>query len=117
MTRLEFIESNEKWLSENVRANLEQIPDNDWPAVVAGVGVINGGATEPGIDCNVAITHEAISDFESSRDVHWREKGVQSHLVLDGRPAALFENFQRRKGARRETALVIDLGDKRVVLT
>ena len=116
MTVAEYLAENEKWLGERISANISQIADEKWPVVVAGCKIINAGATDPGISCDVVLTHETISDFDSSRQAHWSERGVRSEIECDGHKAVLFENFQRSKGARRTSILVIDIDDKRVVL-
>lgn len=116
MTVQEYIQTNRQWLGERICANLEQIADSDWPALLEGTDIVNMGATDPGIDCDVVITHETLDDFDASRLGRWREAGIRTEVECGGRKAVLFDKFQRHKGAQRETILVIDFGDKRVAL-
>ena len=116
MTKQEFIVENAKYLDERVAANLEQIPDDLWAAVVAGTNELTHGGDEPGIDCDVVITRETVADFDNTRSTHWNESGARRAVDCGGRPAVLFEKFQRAKGQPRDTILVIDCGELTVVL-
>lgn len=112
----EYIAANSKWLDARVSANLCQIPDAAWPSVLAALEELYTGANEPGIDCDVAITHETIADFDDTRLHHWRERGARNEIDCSGRPAVFYAGFQRFKGSPRERCIVLDVGDRRVVL-
>ena len=76
---------------------------------------MNGGSTDPGIDCAVAITTETIGGFDNSR-TYWREKGSRTEIDCAGLPAVYYDRLQVLKGCDRVSQVVIDLGDRRVVL-
>lgn len=115
MTMQEYITANAKWLGERVSANLAQIPDAALPALVAACNDLGGG-DEPGIDCDVIITHESLADFDASRSQHWSEPGVREEVEYSGFKAVSYERLQLRKGTPRVSIIVVDIGDKRVAL-
>lgn len=112
----DFIADNAKWLDERLAANLSQIDDAAWPALLAGLSKINPGATDPGIDCDIVVTAETLSDFDASREKHWAERGARAELDCAGFKAVFYDRFQVARGRRRESIIVIDVGDKRVVM-
>ena len=114
MTIQEYIATNKQWLGARVSANLDQVPEDKWPALLAGVKVLGG--SEPGIDCDVVITHETFADFDQSRAQRWSESGTRKEAMLADCKSLLFDHFQSRRGTPRTSILVIDIGDKRVVL-
>jgi hypothetical protein len=116
MTKSEYLEENRKWLSDDNAAAICQIPDAAWDAVVEATGTVNTGASDPGIDCGVTITHETFGDFEDSRANFWTEKGSMKRLTIGGYPALHFERFQLRRGQPRHDQIVLDLGDIRIAL-
>ena len=116
MTKTEFLAENAKWLSDDNSDSLCQIPDEAWNAIVEATGTINMGATDPGIDCSIAITHETLADFEESRATFWTEKGKMTRLTIGGYSALYFERFQLRRGQPRRDQLVMDLGEIRAAL-
>jgi len=111
-----YLAANANYLDENSAAAISGLPDGAWPALVEAVGIINGGATDPGIDCNVAVTHETLSDMDDARAQHWSERGARHEHTLHGLPAIHYERFQLRRGTERRSQIVIDLGDRRVSL-
>jgi hypothetical protein len=111
-----FLAENAAYIDENSAVSLSSLDDAAWPALVAAVGELHPGATEPGVDCYVAVTHETLDDFQSSRDNHWRVRGVRSDHVVAGYRAVKYGRFQLQRGDQRRTQIVVDLGDIRVAL-
>jgi hypothetical protein len=116
MTVQEYITANSRWLGERISANLAQVPDDKWPAIIAGLDALNAGGSDPGIDCDVVVTRETLEDFERSREQYWAERGTKKEAELAGCRSLLFDHFQRGRGEPRTSCLVIDIGDRRVVL-
>mgnify|MGYP003650032680 CR=1 FL=1 len=112
----EFISANENYLTEEGVSVLQGITDVEWPALLAALEVLNPGATDPGVDCVLVKTHETIDDFKKSRLTSWSERGSQTDHELPGFKAVEFHNLQMAKGKQRTSIVVLDLGDRRVVL-
>jgi hypothetical protein len=112
----DYIAENTDHLDERLRANVGQIADDHWPAVLEALAIINPGSADPGIDCDVIITTETIADFDRSRAQHWSEQGQRRELLVGGSNGVHYDRFQRHKGARRDSCIIIDIGAKRVVL-
>ena len=116
MTKSEFIAENAAYLDDRILANLEQIPNEAWGAVVESVDLANAGGSEPGIDCDITITHDTIDDFETARREHWRECRRATMLTLGGLKVANYLGVQMHKGDRRRDIAVVDCGKIRVCL-
>ena len=112
----QYLTKNGKYIRESSAAALEQISDVSWPAILAALNELSGGATDPGIDCDVVITHETLDDFEAARANHWSERGLRSEIDCNGVPAVKYDRFQIRRGQPRRSQIVLDFGDKRVSL-
>lgn len=112
MTKQDYIEANGTHISDDSLAAIEQIPENAWAAVQAAADLID--ASNIGLDCEVAATHETIEDFQKSRNKHWAERGQTLTATLDGRA---WKNIQIAKGQRRQSLAVIDCGEIRIALT
>jgi len=111
-----FLAENEKWIDEASAAAISRIPADKWPAVIAALNIQSGGATDPGIDCNVAITHETLADFDAARANHWSERGSREEHTFDGIAAIKYERFQLARGRERRDMVVLDLGAVRLSL-
>ena len=111
-----YLTKNTKWIDENSAVAISTLSDAVWPAILDGLEELNGGSTDPGIDCAVAITTETINDFDNSRATYWREKGSRTEIECAGLPAVYYDRLQLRRGSDRVSQVVIDLGDRRVVL-
>ena len=106
-----------KYVGEDAAASLSGLPAEAWPALKAAVEDRNGSGSIPGIDCGIVITRETLADFDDARLRHWSERGSREAREYDGRPALLFERFQPMRGMTRRTAIVLDCGECRAVLT
>ena len=111
-----FLAENEKWIDEASAAAITQVNDAQWPAVLAALDIQSGGATDPGIDCNVAITHETLADFDAARVNHWSERGSRDEHNFNGIAAIKYERFQLARGQERRDMVVLDLGAVRLSL-
>ena len=112
-----YLSANAKYIGEDSAVAISTLSDAVWPAILAALDELNGGATEPGIDCSVAITHETLADFDNSRVNYWSEKGSRKVIDCAGLSAILYKRLQLSKGAERVEMVVVDLGDRRVALT
>lgn len=116
MTKAEFIAENTDYLNDRILANLEQIPDEAWNVVVECVDLANSGGSEPGIDCDIAITHDTLDDFETARSEHWRECRRATISTVGGFQVASYSGVQMHKGGQRRDIAIIDCGEIRVCL-
>ncbi len=114
------------YVDENSAIAIEGLPLEAWRALLEACAIlVDGNADDviPGIDCRVAKTHEALADWDDSRDNDWRKRGrrtdtwMTGDLGLSAWPARLFENVQMNKGQERGDYIVIDLGECRAVLS
>lgn len=111
-----YLAENANYLDKNSAAAISGFPESAWAALVQAVSILSGGGTNPGIDCNVAVTSEALADIDAARAQHWSERGARHEHELAGLTAIHFERFQLRRGAARRSQIVVDLGDRRVSL-
>ena len=116
MTISTYLTDNSNWIDERSAAAITQLNDAQWPAVLAALDEYSGGATDPGIDCNVAITHETLADFDDARANHWSERGSRDEHNFDGIAAIKYERFQLTRGQERRDMVVLDLGAVRLSL-
>ena len=117
MTQFDHIEANAQYMSDESAAALEQIPAAMWDRVLAAFDEqVNGG--EIGIDCEVAVTHETLADFDNSALNHWNEIDSSEAIESDGEKIGMaFHAVQLARGQRRHELVVVDCGEIRVVLT
>jgi len=119
MTQVQaFLETNKKYLplDSDSAVAISQVPDAAWPFILEALDEHSGGATDPGIDCAVAITRETLADFDASRANNWSERGAREEHTFGPYRALKFERFQLQRGDQRRNSLVIDLGEFRVAL-
>lgn len=112
----DYIAQQAKYLDPDSATAMSSLPDSAWPTLLAGLAVINPGATLPGIDCAVVVTHETLADFDAARAQHWANRGGRADCTCAGRPAVHYTGHQKRRGQPRSDMLVIDLGDIRAVI-
>ena len=111
-----YLAENAAYVDEMSAVALSGISDADWPAILAALDVVSGGATDPGIDCAVTVTAETLADFEESRARSWSEPGRRTEHQVGGRRAVHYERFQLHRGEPRKDMVVVDLGERRVAL-
>ena len=116
MTISTYLTENSQWIDESSAAAITQVDDSQWLAVLAALDEYSGGATEPGIDCNVAITHETLADFDAARANHWSERGSRDEHTFGDIAAIKYERFQLARGQERRDMVVLDLGAVRLSL-
>lgn len=114
----EMITANEcpiifDYASDETIAAIEQLPRESLADLESASRAIAG---DLGIDCEVAVTHETIEDFENSRTFHWVLMGtdISDDCTKNSRA---WKNIQTRKGETRGSMAVVDCGDLRAVLT
>lgn len=111
-----YLADNAAYIAEGDAAAIERIPDAAWPAILAALDELSGGATEPGIDCSVTTTSETLADFDRSRLTFWSEAGSRSEHEFSGLQAVKYERFQLRRGDPRRDMIVVDIGERRIAL-
>lgn len=112
-TKTSYLAENADNMDDDNAAAVEQIPAEMFAAVVAAS--LTGG--EPGIDCDVAVTHETLADFDDARKNSWNEKGGREVAQVNGQTVHYYKNVQVLRGQRRTDLTVIDCGEIRVVLS
>ena len=109
-TKAAHLAENSDYIGEDSLAAMEQIPESAWAMVQAAANAL--GASDIGIDCEVAATHETLEDFDNSR-LGWSERGKRTQ----GEGFITYQNVQIAKGRRRDNIAVIDCGEIRIALT
>ena len=112
----DYLAENASFIQGDTAVAIEQIPETAWPHILEALDELSGGATAPGIDCDVFVTHETLEDFVHSRTTYWSEPGRFVRLTFGGYAAMKFLRFQMRRGQPRGDMLVVDLGEFRVIL-
>jgi len=111
-----YLDANAAYIDDRSAAAISQVTDEQWPAVLAALALHSGGATDPGIDCRVAVTRETLADFDAARVDHWSERGHRALLRINGLDCLIYERFQLARGTERRDMTVLDLGVVRVSL-
>ncbi len=115
MNNIILKEEDSKWMDDNSVTAIETLPSDAWPVLVAACEELTGGL-DPGVDCEVAVTHETIADFEASSK-KYRELKSLKHFEIAGKPAMEMTGVQLQKGDCRINLIVIDCGTRRAVLS
>jgi hypothetical protein len=114
----DYIDANSKYLLDvKVLAAIEQVSDAAWPALLAGIEELTGDTAEPGYNAEIVWTAETISDFDAARASYWAERGSRVEFNCAGFPAVNFERLQLLRGQPRRNIVVVDLGDRRIMLS
>lgn len=110
-----YVEANKAYIDADSADALCCIPDAAWPAILEALDEYRG-AKDPGIDCDVAKTHETLADFNETRLNRWHERGYKKEHQFAGFTAVHYERFQLKKGEPRQDMMVVDLGEFRIAL-
>ena len=111
--RTEIIGDDANYMDDDSLATLEVLDDAAWPVLVEAARL--AGAGDPGIDNDIALTHETLAQFDDSRN-GWTERGEREEIEVSGTAGRVYENIQVHKGARRCNLIVLDFGAQRVTM-
>jgi len=114
-TVAEYLKEAAHYIDEGSRSIVEQLTEDQFNILVAATDALNDGCDQPGIDNGLVRTYETIADFDQSRAEHWAQRGYREELDIAA-PAIKFENVQMIKGQPRQSFIVVDLGEYRVVV-
>jgi hypothetical protein len=110
----EFLARNGSWIGIRSTAALTALSPAEWDAVVIAAAALGGA--EPGIDCLVVVEADALANIEA-RVAGWLHPGVASRIDCGGFPGVLFRGTKRRRSREpARTWIVVDLGDRRLIL-
>lgn len=105
-----------RYIGEESAAALESLDESHLTALNEALKEFNGEGVL-GIDCNVAVYHETLADFDDARAKYWSDRGYIRRFAFAGRPAVEFDRFQLFIGQPRRKMMIVDLGDIRACLT
>ena len=111
--RTEIIGDDANYMDDDSLTALESLDDSAWPVLVEAARL--AGAGDPGIDNDIALTHETLAQFDDSRNA-WSERGEREEIEVSGMAGRVYENIQVHKGARRCNLIVLDFGSQRVTM-
>lgn len=111
--KTEIIGDDVDYMDAASLAALEVLDDAAWPVLVEACQM--AGAGDPGIDNEIALTHETLAEFDASRNA-WSERGEREEIEVSGTAGRVYENIQVHKGARRCNLIVLDFGAQRVTM-
>ena len=111
--RTEIIGDDVNYMDDDSLTALESLDDSAWPVLVEAARL--GGAGDPGIDNDIALTHETLAQFDDSRNA-WSERGEREEIEVSGTAGRVYENIQMHKGERRCNLIVLDFGAQRVTM-
>jgi hypothetical protein len=110
----EYLACNGAWIGVQSSAALTALSPVEWRAVVIAAAELGGA--QPGIDCLVVVEADELADVE--RVVSgWLRPGVVERIDCGGFLGVVFRGTKRRRSKEpARTWLVLDLGDRRLVL-
>ena len=110
----DYLAENGNWIGVHSTAAITGLAPAEWRAVVIAAAQLSGA--EPGIDCLVVVEAEELADIEA-RVAGWLHPGVAARIDCGGFLGVLFRGTrQRRSREPARTWIVVDLGDRRLVL-
>ena len=110
----ETIGENAEYMDDDSLEALEALDDTAWPILCVAAKFID--SEEPGMDTEIALTHESLDDFDASRQSHWSEKGEREEIQIGDVVGRAYNSIQTRRGERRCSLLVLDFGPRRVTM-
>lgn len=110
----DYLAENGNWIGVHSSAAITDLAPAEWRAVVIAAAELGGA--EPGIDCLVVIEAAELADIEA-RVSGWLHPGAASRIDCGGFLGVLFRDTKRRRSREpARTWIVVDLGDRRLVL-
>ena len=111
--RTEIIGDDVNYMDDDSLTALESLDDSAWPVLVEAARL--AGAGDPGIDNEIALTHETLAQFDDSRNA-WSERGARREIEVGGVAGREYKDIQIAKGQRRQNLIVLDFGSQRVTM-
>lgn len=105
-----------QYVPEGSAAALERLPRSAWGELVEACAEHLMAGDEPGIDCQVIATSEALDDFIAASQEAWRSYRSSEGVEVAGLAALYFEGVVSARGEPARNLVVIDCGDLRAVL-
>jgi hypothetical protein len=110
----DYLAENGNWIRVDATATITGLAPAEWRAVVIAAAELGG--SEPGIDCLVVVEADELADIEA-RVAGWLHPGVAARIDCGGFLGVLFRGTKRRRSREpARTWIVVDLGERRVVL-
>lgn len=111
--KLETIGDDANYMDDDSLAALEVLDDSAWRLLCKASHI--AGAGDPGVDNEIALTHETLDNFDASRH-GWSERGERREIEVSGIAGRVYKNIQTHKGERRCNLIVLDFGAQRVTM-
>jgi hypothetical protein len=115
----DYLAQSSHYIDEQSSAIIEEMTDEQFRILMVAtnemLGVGEMTQSEPGIDNSLTKTNESIADFDNSRAIHWAEQGIREEMDI-GIPAVKYDRIQMHKSQPRQTFMVIDFNEYRVVM-
>ena len=115
--KLETIGDDVNYMDDGSLAALESLDDSAWRILCKASHI--AGAGDPGIDNEIALTHETLDNFDASRH-GWSERGERKKIEVGGvdgwHPGRVYTGIQIAQGQRRKNLVVLDCGNQRVTM-
>lgn len=109
--KLETIGDDVNYMDDGSLAALESLDDSAWPVLVEAARI----AGDPGIDNEIALTHETLDNFDESWH-SWSERGERREIEVGGVAGRVYTGIQIARGQRRQNLVVLDFGNQRVTM-
>ena len=110
----DYLACNGAWIGVHSTAALIDLSPAEWRAVVIAAAELGGA--QPGIDCLVVVEADELADVERAV-LGWLRPGVVERIDCGGFLGVVFRGTKRRRSKEPDrTWLVLDLGDRRLVL-
>ena len=111
--KLQTIGGDADYMDDGSLAALDVLDDSAWPLLCEASHI--AGAGDPGIDTEIALTHETLDDFDGSRN-GWSERGERKEIEVGGVFGRVYTGIQIARGQRRKNLIVLDFGNLRVTM-
>jgi hypothetical protein len=110
----DYLAQKGNWIGAHSTAALVTLAPAEWDAVLMAAAELGGA--EPGIDCVVVVEEEELADIEA-RVSAWLKPGVAARIDCGGFLGVVFRGTKRRRSREpARTWVVLDLGDRRLLL-
>jgi hypothetical protein len=110
----DYLAENGNWIRVSCSAAITSLAPAEWRAVVIAAAELGGA--DPGIDCLVVVEADELADIERAVS-GWLHPGVASRIDCGGFLGVLFRGTKRRRSREpARTWIVVDLGDRRLIL-
>lgn len=111
--KLETIGDDVNYMDDGSLAALEVLDDSAWPLLCTASHI--AGAGDPGIDNEIALTHETLDNFDESWHA-WSERGERKEIEVGGVAGRVYTRIQIARRSRRKNLIVLDFGNQRLTM-